>query len=128
MTTTTSASASHDAGNGTSGAPRTHSPLALACGRFARNRAALASLALLALVILACYAGPPLIGRDPTESDWSAIAVAPTLLGGHWFGTDELGRDLLVRTLIGGRISIQIGILGTLVAGGVGVTYGACAG
>jgi oligopeptide transport system permease protein len=114
--------------NGSADAPKMRSPLALALGRFARNRAALASLAMLALIVLACYAGPPLIARDPTESDWSAIAVAPTLLGGHWFGTDELGRDLLVRTLVGGRISLEIGLLGTLVAGGIGVTYGASAG
>jgi oligopeptide transport system permease protein len=111
-----------------SDAPKTKSPLALAFGRFARNRAALASLAVLVLIGLACYAGPFLVGRDPSASDWSAIAVAPTLLGGHWLGTDELGRDLLVRMLVGGRISLEIGLLGTLVAGGVGVTYGACAG
>jgi oligopeptide transport system permease protein len=126
MATTTSRS--QGMRNGPTGVPKTRSPLALAFGRFARNRASLASLALLALIILACYAGPPLIGLDPTENDWSAIAVAPTLVGGHWFGTDELGRDLLVRTLIGGRVSLEIGMLGTLVAGGVGVTYGACSG
>lgn len=114
--------------DGFADAPKTKSPLALAFSRFARNRAALASLAVLVVIGLACYAAPLLIGRDPAESDWSAIAVPPTLLGGHWLGTDELGRDLLVRILVGGRISLEIGLLGTLVAGVVGVTYGACAG
>lgn len=96
--------------------------------RFMRNGAALVSLAVLVLIVLACYVGPLLIGHDPSESDWSAISMAPTLQGGHWFGTDELGRDLLVRTLVGGRVSLQVGLLGTLVAGVIGVAYGACAG
>ncbi len=114
--------------DGSAGVPPTRSPLALALSRFARNRAALVSLAILALIVFACCAGPPLIGRDPAASDWTAIAVAPTFASGHWFGTDELGRDLLVRTLVGGRVSLEIGLLGALVAGGIGVGYGACAG
>jgi oligopeptide transport system permease protein len=107
---------------------RSHSPLALALGRFVRNRAALASLVLLGLVVAACYGGPLLLGRDPASNDWSALSVAPTWSGGHWFGTDELGRDLLVRTLTGGRVSLEVGLLGTAVAGSLGVAYGACAG
>ena len=109
-------------------AARAHSPLALALGRFMRNRAALASLALLVLIVAACYCGPLLLGRDPAASDWSALSVAPSWAGGHWFGTDELGRDLLVRTLTGGRVSLEVGLLGTVVAGSLGVAYGACAG
>jgi oligopeptide transport system permease protein len=46
----------------------------------------------------------------------------------HWFGTDELGRDLLVRTLVGGRVSLEVGLLGTLVSGLIGVAWGATAG
>ncbi|MEX3958519.1 ABC transporter permease [Trinickia sp. EG282A] len=121
-------SPARDTVNGSLHAPTARSPLGQALGRFVRNRAALASLAILTLIVLACYAGPPLIGRDPAASDWAAIAVAPTLASGHWFGTDELGRDLLVRTLVGGRVSLEIGLLGTLVAGVIGVGYGACAG
>ncbi|HVW53785.1 MAG TPA: ABC transporter permease subunit [Trinickia sp.] len=96
--------------------------------RFARNRTALAGAALLALVVLACFAGPLWLGRDPAQSDWTALSLPPTLQGGHWFGTDELGRDLLVRTLIGGRVSLEVGSLGTLAACVFGVAYGACAG
>ncbi|MBA5827905.1 peptide ABC transporter permease, partial [Escherichia coli] len=79
------------------------------------NRAAVFSLVLLALVTLACFVGPWLLAADPAASDWGAISLPPTWANQHWFGTDELGRDLLVRTLIGGRVSIEVGVLGTLV-------------
>ena len=60
-------------------------------------------------------------------SDWGSISLPPTWANQHWFGTDELGRDLLVRTLIGGRVSIEVGLLGTLVSGLFGVAWGATA-
>jgi oligopeptide transport system permease protein len=102
--------------------------LALAFAHFLRNRAALASLVILALIVLVCFAGPLFLSNDPTANDWSAISIAPTLQGQHWFGTDELGRDLLVRTLAGGRVSLEVGLLGTLVSGLIGVAWGATAG
>ncbi|KVP29231.1 peptide ABC transporter permease [Burkholderia ubonensis] len=108
--------------------PRSRSPLALALSRFLRNRAAVLSLALLVLVTLACFAGPWLLSADPAASDWASISLPPTWANQHWFGTDELGRDLLVRTLIGGRVSIEVGLLGTLVSGLFGVAWGATAG
>ncbi|QGZ65954.1 ABC transporter permease [Paraburkholderia acidisoli] len=106
-------------------APRRTSP---ALARFLRHRAALASAVLLALIALACFVGPLLLPNTPTDNDWSAISLAPTLQNGHWFGTDELGRDLLARTLTGGRVSLEVGLLGTLVSALVGVVYGATAG
>ncbi|CAD6532928.1 Oligopeptide transport system permease protein OppC [Paraburkholderia hiiakae] len=99
-----------------------------ALARFARHRAALASVVMLALIALACFAGPLFLLNSPIDSDWSAISLAPTLQGGHWFGTDELGRDLLARTLVGGRVSLEVGLLGTFVSALVGVIYGATAG
>ncbi|MBN3817953.1 ABC transporter permease subunit [Paraburkholderia sp. Se-20369] len=108
--------------------PRSRSPLALALSRFLHNRAAVLSLALLVLVTLACFVGPWLLAADPAASDWGSISLAPTWANQHWFGTDELGRDLLVRTLIGGRVSIEVGLLGTLVSGLFGVAWGATAG
>ncbi|AYQ41908.1 peptide ABC transporter permease [Burkholderia aenigmatica] len=108
--------------------PRSRSPLALAMARFLHNRAAVFSLVLLALVTLACFVGPWLLAADPSASDWGSISLAPTWANQHWFGTDELGRDLLVRTLIGGRVSIEVGLLGTLVSGLFGVAWGATAG
>ncbi|POR52892.1 oligopeptide transport system permease protein [Paraburkholderia eburnea] len=99
-----------------------------ALARFLRHRAALASFVLLVLIALACFIGPFLLPNSPVDSDWSAIGLAPTLQGGHWLGTDELGRDLLARTLVGGRVSLEVGLLGTLVSTLVGVVYGASAG
>jgi oligopeptide transport system permease protein len=96
--------------------------------RFTHNRTALLSCAILACLALACFFGPLWLARDPSQSDWAALSLPPTLQGGHWFGTDELGRDLFVRTLLGGRVSLEVGLLATLAACSIGVAYGACAG
>ncbi|ALL67502.1 Oligopeptide transport system permease protein OppC [Paraburkholderia caribensis MBA4] len=109
-------------------APPSRSPLATAARRFVRNRAAFAALLLLVVIMLACFVGPLLSPNNAIDSDWSAISLAPTLANMHWFGTDELGRDLLVRTLVGGRVSLEVGLLGTLVSGLIGVAWGATAG
>ncbi|WGS52419.1 ABC transporter permease subunit [Paraburkholderia sp. D15] len=109
-------------------APRSRGPLATAAARFVRNRAAFTGLVVLLLIVIACVAGPWLLPNGPIDSDWSAISLPPTLQNMHWFGTDELGRDLLARTLQGGRVSLEVGLLGTLVSGLIGVAYGATAG
>ncbi|CAE6697344.1 ABC transporter permease [Paraburkholderia nemoris] len=109
-------------------APRSRGPLATAAARFVRNRAAFTGFVVLLLIVIACVAGPWFLSNNPIDSDWSAISLAPTLQNMHWFGTDELGRDLLARTLQGGRVSLEVGLLGTLVSGLIGVAYGATAG
>lgn len=96
--------------------------------RFLRNKAAVASLVLIVLITLACVLGPYLLPYSYEDTDWNAISLAPTLSGWHLFGTDELGRDLLVRTLIGGRISLMVGALATCAAVCLGVVWGATAG
>ncbi|ASW02935.1 peptide ABC transporter permease [Paraburkholderia aromaticivorans] len=110
------------------GAPRSRGPLATAAWRFVRNRAAFAGFVVLMLIVIACVAGPWFLPNNPIDSDWSAISLPPTLQNMHWFGTDELGRDLLARALQGGRVSLEVGLLGTLVSGLIGVAYGATAG
>ncbi|HTH75836.1 MAG TPA: ABC transporter permease subunit [Trinickia sp.] len=112
-------------GNAYDGALSRRAKVAL---RFMRNRTAVVSLAVLVTVVLVCFAGPFVLGQDPARNDWTALALPPTLEGGHWFGTDELGRDLFVRTLVGGRVSLEVGLLGTIAACLIGVAYGACAG
>ncbi|CAE6742599.1 Oligopeptide transport system permease protein OppC [Paraburkholderia aspalathi] len=109
-------------------APRSRGPLATAAARFVRNRAAFTGFVVLLLIVIACVAGPWFLPNNPIDSDWGAISLAPTLQNMHWFGTDELGRDLLARTLQGGRVSLDVGLLGTLVSGLIGVAYGATAG
>ncbi|MGF6636766.1 ABC transporter permease [Paraburkholderia sp. MM6662-R1] len=103
-------------------------PFAIAAMRFLRNRAAFASLVILLLIVVACFAGPLFLPNNPVDSDWGSISLPPSWLGLHLFGTDELGRDLLARTLVGGRVSLEVGLLGTLVSGLIGVAWGATAG
>ncbi|ASL47282.1 Oligopeptide transport system permease protein OppC [Burkholderia sp. AD24] len=109
-------------------APRSRGPLATAAARFVRNRAAFTGFIVLLLVVISCVVGPWLLPNNPIDSDWSAISLPPTWQNMHWFGTDELGRDLLARALQGGRVSLEVGLLGTLVSGLIGVAYGATAG
>src|SRR6185436_17207973 len=64
-------------------------------------------------------------GIDATAIDTARGASPPS--GSHWFGTDTLGRDLLVRILIGGRIALAVAAVGTVIAVAIGVTWGAIA-
>ena len=96
--------------------------------RFRGNKAAVASLAFLILVTLVCTMGPWLLPHAYDSTDWDALKLAPSLDSSHWWGTDESGRDLLVRCLIGGRISLMVGILTTLTSIALGVLWGAAAG
>ncbi len=86
-----------------------------------------ACLLFLGGLALLCWLGPLCIGFDPHRPDWDALSVAPGTAG-HWFGTDAIGRDVLARTLAGGRLSLTIGLLASLVALIVGLGFGASAG
>ncbi|ELZ5771562.1 oligopeptide ABC transporter permease OppC [Vibrio metschnikovii] len=94
--------------------------------RFMRNKAAMASLCILCFITLLVVFGPMLANFSYDETDWYAMHAAPSAT--HWFGTDDLGRDLFVRTLIGGRISLMVGIMGAFVAVLIGTLYGAASG
>jgi oligopeptide transport system permease protein len=94
--------------------------------RFMRNKAAMVSLFILALMTLAVVFLPMLAEHAFDDTNWSAMHSAPS--AAHWFGTDALGRDLYVRTLVGGRISLMVGVLGALVAVVIGTLYGAASG
>jgi oligopeptide transport system permease protein len=109
-------------------AQKGRSQLQEAMRRFRANPLAVASLAVLVLVVLACFGGPYLLPHGPEDADFDVISMPPDFASGHYFGTDELGRDLLARTLTGGRISLLIGALATLVSLGIGVLYGAISG
>ena len=96
--------------------------------RFLNNRAAIASLFVLGFITLFVIFGPMLSSYAYDEPDWGAMHAPPSWESGHYFGTDALGRDLFVRSALGGRISLMVGILGTLVAVLIGTAYGAIAG
>lgn len=104
------------------------SPWRDAMQRFRRNKAAVTSLAFLILVTLTCVIGPWLLTHAYDSTDWDALKLPPSLSNSHWWGTDESGRDLLVRCLMGGRISLMVGILTTMTSIALGVVWGATAG
>ncbi len=102
------------------------SPWRDASTRFLRNRTAAVSVVILFLITLACVLGPMLIDYELDTIDWENIQTTPDAK--HWFGTDGNGRDLLIRVLTGGRISLALGLAATLVAFVIGVVWGALAG
>ena len=105
---------------------RPFSPGREAWRRFRRHRLAVASVAILAAMVLAVLLGP-LVWRVPiNDIDFTARLSPPTWA--HPFGTDDLGQDLLARMLYGGRISLAVGLAAMLVAIFVGVLVGAVAG
>jgi len=86
-------------------------------------------LLLLALLTLLVFFGPLLSPHDADTIDFDGTwGLAPSSIGGHWFGTDSLGRDVFVRTLEGGRISLSVALAATAVALVIGVLWGAIAG
>ena len=101
--------------------------------RFIKNKAAVTSLFLLLAILLFSFFGPFLAQWSNEEIDWSvlgdiAILGSPSFDTGHYFGTDELGRDLYSRVIQGTKISLMVGVVGALIAVLVGTLYGAIAG
>ena len=96
--------------------------------RLKRNRAAMISLTILAIMSLLVFIGPYLSVHQFDTIYWDAFSIGPSLSKGHLFGTDTTGRDLFVRVLVGGRLSLMIGIISTLVSLVIGIAYGAIAG
>lgn len=96
--------------------------------RFRRNRAAMISIVVLLVIALASVLIPAFWPHAVEEASWENILLPPSFENWHWFGTDANGRDQFVRVFYGGRISLTIGLMTTLVALGIGVGYGAVAG
>jgi oligopeptide transport system permease protein len=98
--------------------------------RLLRNKLAVASLLALSSLVLFCFGGlfvgELLVGLDPHAQDLALGASGPSLA--HPFGTDILGRDLLIRVMQGGRLSQLVGLSATTISVTIGVLYGAVAG
>ncbi|MEJ6603905.1 MAG: ABC transporter permease [Opitutaceae bacterium] len=94
--------------------------------RLAKNKLAVFGGTVLIVLAIACIVGPWLSPYGYEDNNLNNTFSPPS--GAHWLGTDQLGRDLLVRLLVGGRISIGVGLCATFVALTIGVVYGAVAG
>ncbi len=101
--------------------------------RFFNNKAAVISLILLSMILIFSFIGPLFAKWTNEEIDWvvlgdiSTLGI-PSIDTGHFFGTDELGRDLYSRVIQGTKISLMVGVIGALIAVIVGTLYGAIAG
>ena len=101
--------------------------------RFFKNKAAVTSLIILSIILLFAFLGPLFAQWSNEEIDWTILGDISTLgmpsfNTGHFFGTDELGRDLYSRVIQGTKISLMVGVVGALIAVFVGTLYGAIAG
>jgi oligopeptide transport system permease protein len=104
-----------------------------AARRFSENKAAVVSLIVLIAVCAFAFFGGFFAAWSNEDIDWSrmgniAAEGAPSFENGHYFGLDDLGRDMFARTVQGTRISILVGLVGSGVAVIVGTLYGAVSG
>jgi len=91
----------------------------LPAGRLLRHRAGVAGVAITTLFLVLSVAGPALVSEQPLQTNFRAILKPPSWT--HWFGTDELGRDVLSRVVHGARTSLELvltAVIGALLAGG----------
>src|ERR1051325_2226789 len=102
------------------------SPGRRALKRLARRRGALLGLGTVAFFIFVALLAPWLAPYDPLATSWSAVRKAPS--AAHWFGTDEIGRDVLARVIFGSRASLLAGVVSVSIALAFGVPIGLTAG
>lgn len=95
--------------------------------RLFRNKAAVASMIVLAILVVAAVVGPHLTAYTYDEINKDDVWMGP-MQHGHLLGSDSLGRDLLARLLMGLRVSLAIGLVATVVSLVIGVAWGATAG
>ena len=93
--------------------------------RFRENKIALVALIILVIMVIMVIIGPGISGYNFEQMNTDEINQLPS--AEHWFGTDDLGRDLFARVFQGGRVSLTIGIVGAVVASVVGSIYGGIA-
>jgi oligopeptide transport system permease protein len=104
------------------------SPFRASLRRFSRNHLAVVSIVILALIAIGCFFGPLFYPEDTALGDFDNISAPIDLMSAHPFGTDEQGRDLLYRVLVGGRLSLSLGFFGALVSVFISIAYGSTAG
>jgi peptide/nickel transport system permease protein len=101
-------------------------PTARAMRRLLRRKGAVFGLFVVALLVALALLAPLISPYDPSLQTWSAVRKAPSAL--HWFGTDDVGRDVLARVIYGARASLMAGIISVAIAIALGVPAGLIAG
>jgi peptide/nickel transport system permease protein len=114
------------ASGSTAGAAPVAGPWRRALRRLARRPGALCGLAVVLLFVALALAAPVIAPYDPVATSWSALRKAPS--APHWFGTDELGRDVLSRVVWGTRASLLAGVVSVSISLLLGVPIGLAAG
>ncbi len=102
------------------------SPTRRALRRLVRRKGAVVGLIVIALFVALAVFAPLIAPYDPNAQGWTTVRKAPSAL--HWFGTDDVGRDILARVIYGARASLLAGVISVALALGVGVPIGLTAG
>ena len=96
--------------------------------RIRQSRAAVIYGGILVAVVVVAFIGPLLSPHDYLQTDFDNLLQRPTISEAHFFGTDDLGRDSFVRTMLGVQVTMLVAIVASVVSLLIGVTYGAIAG
>jgi peptide/nickel transport system permease protein len=102
------------------------SPARRAFRRLLKRKGAVAGLVVITAFVLLALFAPLVIPYDPVATSWSAVRKAPS--AAHWFGTDDLGRDILARVIYGARASLVAGAISVVIALSIGVPLGLLSG
>ena len=101
-------------------------PWVRAWRRLRRRKGAMVALVVVVLFVLMAVFAPLISPYDPTATSWNLVRKPPSWA--HWFGTDEVGRDVLARIIYGARASLSAGLVSVSIAVGIGVPLGLLAG
>src|SRR5207237_5746818 len=102
------------------------SPARRALRRLFKRKGAVVGLVVIAIFVLLALFAPLISPYEPIATSWSLVRKPPSAL--HWFGTDELGRDVLARVIYGARASLLAGAISVGIAFGLGVPFGLLSG
>ena len=102
------------------------SPARRALRRLFNRKGAVVGLAVIAAFVVIAAFAPFVSPYDPIATSWSLVRKAPSAQ--HWFGTDDLGRDILARVIYGARASLMAGAISVGIALAIGVPFGLLAG
>jgi len=102
--------------------------LSLVGARLSRSRLVVTTAGILLAIAVAAILGPLLSPHNYLDADFDGRLLKPALAGMRLFGTDDLGRDLFVRSMLGVQVTLVVAIVSSVVSLAIGVVYGAIAG